>query len=110
MPRLLSLMIFILGVVTILAAVLGYLPLRDFALNGTPGFNPSNHFVLGPLSMGLEAALANATPTGAIDAAAYCVALQRRLLALAAVGLTVLFIGFASARSTAKRPTDEITS
>ena len=33
-------------------------------------------------------------------AAAYCVALQHRLFLLAAVGLTVLFIGIATVRST----------
>jgi hypothetical protein len=102
MPRFLSLLVAVLGAGTILTAVLGYLPLRDFALNGTPGFSPKSHFVLGPLSLGLESALENSTP-GIIDAAAYCVALQNRLFLLAAIGLTVLFISIATARSTADR-------
>ncbi|MDX1928403.1 MAG: hypothetical protein SFV81_17880 [Pirellulaceae bacterium] len=103
MGRFLSLLLAVLGAGTILAAVLGYLPLRDYALNGTPGFNPKSHFVLGPLSLGIESALAKSSPVGLIDAAAYCIALQRRLLLLAAVGLAVLFISLATARLTVER-------
>ena len=100
MPRFVSLLVAVLGIGVILTAVLGYLPVRDFAVNGTPGFNPRSHYILGPVSLGLDSALASSAPFGNLDAAAYCIALQRRLFLLAAIGLIVLFIGIATARST----------
>ena len=98
MSRFLSFFIAALGAAIVLLAVLGYLPLRDFAVNGTTTFNPNSHFVLGPASLGLEAALAKSAPSGNLEAAAYCAALERRLIALALVGLTLLVVGIATAR------------
>lgn len=101
MSRFFSLFVLTVGAMIVFFATVGYLPLRDFALNGTPTFNPQGHFVLGPLSLGLESALDSSTTSGNMDVATYCVALQRRLTGLALVGLIMLIVGAAGARSTA---------
>lgn len=103
MSRFFSWFIVAVGAMIVSLATVGYLPLRDFALNGTPTFNPQGHFVLGPLSLGLESALDSSTTSGNMDVATYCVALQRRLIGLALVGLIMLIVGVAGARRTAEQ-------